>query len=69
MFQIAPSGQGKQRYCTVFKSFHYGKRFLIGPFSLIVFGVVVWTIAVSGTKQYHFRLKTVWCESVSIALF
>ena len=45
--------------CTVFKSFHFGECFRIDPFSLIVFGVLVWTVAVSGTKQYRFRLKTV----------
>ena len=44
---------------TVFKSFHPGERFRNDPFSVIVFGVVVWTVAVSGTKQYRFRLKTV----------
>ena len=44
---------------TVFKSFHSGERFRNDPFSLIVFGVVVWTVAVFGTKQYRFRLKTV----------
>ena len=43
---------------TVFKSFHSGERFRNDPFSEIVFGVVVWTVAVSGTKQYRFRLKT-----------
>ena len=42
-----------------FKSFHSIERFRIDPFSLMVFGVVVWTVAVSGTKQYRFRLKTV----------
>ena len=31
------------------------------PFSVIVFGVVVWKIAVSGAKQFRFRLKTVKC--------
>ena len=36
---------------TVFKLFHSGERFRIDPFSLIVFGIVVWTVAVSGTKQ------------------
>ena len=35
---------------TVLKSFHSGERFQIDPFSLVVFGVVVWTVAVSGTK-------------------
>ena len=44
---------------TVFKSFHSGERFRNDPFSLIVFGVVVWTVVVSGTKQYRFCLKTV----------
>ena len=38
---------------------HSGERFQIDPFSLIVFGVVLWTLAVSGTKQCRFRLKTV----------
>ena len=44
---------------TVFKSFHSGEHFGNDPFPLIVFGVVVWTVAVSGTKQYRVRLKTV----------
>ena len=44
---------------TVFESFHSGERFRNDLFLLIVFGVVVWTVAVSGTKQYQFRLKTV----------
>ena len=44
---------------TVFKSFHSGEHFRNDPFSVIVFSVVVWTIAVSGTKQYRFRLKMV----------
>ena len=30
----------------------------MAPFSLIVFGVVVWTIAVSGAKRLRFRMKT-----------
>ena len=42
----------------VFKSLHCGERFRMAPFSVIVFGVVVWTIAVSGAKQLRFRLKT-----------
>ena len=33
----------------------------MAPFSVIVFGVVVWTIAVSGAKQLRFRLKTDQC--------
>ena len=45
---------------AVLVSFHPGERFRNDPFSLIVFGVVVWTEAVSGTKQYRFRLKTVY---------
>ena len=44
---------------TVFKLFHSGERFRNDPFSVTVFSVVVWTVAVSGTKQYRFRLKTV----------
>ena len=51
---------------TVFKSFHSGERFRNDPFSVIVFSVVVWTVAVSGTKQYRFRLKTVQCGRVLI---
>ena len=35
-----------------------GERFRLAPFSVIVFSVVVWTIAVSGAKQLRFRLKT-----------
>ena len=34
----------------VFKSLHPGERFRLAPFSVIVFGIVVWTIAVSETK-------------------
>ena len=30
----------------------------MAAFSVIVFGVVVWTIAASGEKQFRFRLKT-----------
>ena len=43
---------------------HSGERFRIAQFSVIVFGVVVWTIvwtiAVSSRirKQFRFRLKT-----------
>ena len=44
---------------TVFKLFHSVERFRNNPFSVIVFGIVVWTVAVSGTKQYRLRLKTV----------
>ena len=44
---------------TVFKSFLSGERFRNDPFSVIVFSVRAWTVAVSGTKQYCFRLKTV----------
>ena len=50
----------KQRFqkSIVFKSLHPGKRFRMAPFSVIVFGVVMWTIAVSGAKQPRFHLKT-----------
>ena len=41
-----------------FQMLHSGERFRMAPFSVIVFGVVVWTIAVSGAKQLRFRLKT-----------
>ena len=44
---------------AVLKSFHSGQRFQNDPFSVNAFNVVLWTIAVSGTKQYRFRLKTV----------
>ena len=43
----------------VFKSLHSGERFRMAPFSVIVFGVVVWTIAVSEAKQLRFRLKKI----------
>ena len=42
----------------VFKSLHSGEGFRMAPFSVIVSGVVVWTIAVSGAKQPRFCLKT-----------
>ena len=37
----------------------------MAPFSMIVFGVVVWTIAVSGAKQLRFRFENgfVWTGS------
>ena len=44
---------------TIFKSFHSGVRFRNNPFSLLVFSVVVWTVAVFGTKQYLLGWKTV----------
>ena len=40
----------------VFKSLHSGESFRMAPFSVIVFSVVVWTIAVSEVKQ----LRLVW---------
>ena len=42
----------------VFKLLHSGERFRMAPFSMIGFGVVVWTIVVSGEKQLRLRLKT-----------
>ena len=30
----------------------------MAPFSVIIFGVVVWTTAVSGAKQLRFRILT-----------
>ena len=42
---------------TIFQSFHSGERFRIDSFSLIVFGVVVWTVAVSGTKKVSFSFE------------
>ena len=47
------------RKSIVLKSLHSRERFrIMAPFSMIVFGVVVWTIAVSGAKQLRFCLKT-----------
>ena len=50
----------KQRFqkASFFKLLHSGERFRMAPFSVIVFGVVVWTTAVSRAKQLRFRLKT-----------
>ena len=48
---------------TIFKLFHSGERFRNDPFSVIVFNVVVWTVVVSGTKQYlsfSFENGVVW---------
>ena len=42
----------------VFKSLCSGERFRMAPFSVIVFGVVVWTTAVSGAKQLRFQMKS-----------
>ena len=42
----------------VFKSLHSGERFRMAPFSVTVFGIVVWTIDVPGTKWLCFLLKT-----------
>ena len=55
---------------TVFKSFLSGERFQIDPFSLIVFGAVLWTVAVSGTRvSFSFVNGVVWtgsqCQSKS----
>ena len=46
----------------VFKSLYSGERFRMAPFSVIVVGVVVWTIAVSGAKTAPFSFKNglVW---------
>ena len=59
-FQIvwfSPSTLGKQRFQTVPFS---NRSTLEGVFETIRFRtVVVWTVPVSGTKQYRFRLKTV----------
>ena len=57
-FQIASFSPSTLEKSIVFKSLHSGERFWMAPFSLIVFGVVAWTIAVSGAKQFRFRLKT-----------
>ena len=59
-FQIvsfSPSILGKQRFQTV----PFSNRFTLERvFETIRFRTVaVWTVAVSGTKQYRFRLKTV----------
>ena len=60
-FQIAsfyrPHKKTEFSKSIVFKSLHSGERFRMAPFLVIVFGVVVWTIAVSGAKQLRFRLK------------
>ena len=39
----------------------HGERFRMAPFSVIVFCIVVWTMAVSGAKQLRFRLKKDHC--------
>ena len=45
---------------AIFKSLdHSGEHFQNDPFSVTVFSVVVWMVAVSRTKQYRFCLKTV----------
>ena len=49
----------------VFKSLHSGGGFRMAPFSVIVFGDVMWTIAVSGAKQLCFRfLHTLFCPII-----
>ena len=61
-FQIvsfSPSTLGTQRFQTVPFS---NRSTLESVFETIRFRtVVVWTVAVPGTKQYRFRLKTVQC--------
>ena len=42
----------------VFKLLHSGEHFRMAPFSVIIFAVVVWTIAVSEAEQLRFRLIT-----------
>ena len=44
-----------------FQKASFSNRSTLAPFSVIVFGVVVWTIAISGAKQLRFRLKTDLC--------
>ena len=59
MVSFSPSTLGKQRFETVPFS---NRSTLESVFETIRFRtVVVWTVAVSGTKQYRFRLKTVYC--------
>ena len=50
---------------SIFRSFHSRERFRIDPFSLIVFGVVVWMVAVSGRKRVSFSFEngSVWTGS------
>ena len=56
---FSPSTLGKQRFQTVPFS---NRSTLESVFETIRFRtVVVWMVAVSGTKQYRFRLKRVWC--------
>ena len=59
-FQIvsfSPSTLGKQRFQTVPFSNRSTVESVFETIRLRT--VVVWTVAVSGTKQYRFRLKTV----------
>ena len=60
-FQIASFSPSSLENSIVFKSLHSGECFRIAPFLVIVFGVVVWTIALSGAKLLRFRLKLDWC--------
>ena len=60
-FQIA-SFSPSTLESSVFKLLHSGERFQMAPFLVIVFGVVMSTIAVSGAKQLRFRLKTDQCR-------
>ena len=60
-FQIAsfsPSTLETFSKSIFFTSLHSGERFRMTPFSVINFGVAVWTIAVSRAKQLCFCLKT-----------
>ena len=52
------SGAKKRCFSKTLFSSVSGGRFRTAPFSVIVFGVIVWMIAVSGAKGLRFRLKT-----------
>ena len=45
----------------VFKSLHSGEPFRMAPISGIVFGVLLWTMVVSGAKHLRLRWKTNSC--------
>ena len=61
VFSVHTTKQRFQKASFSNRSTRSGERFRMAPFSVIVFGVVVWTIAVSGAKQLRFRLKTDQC--------
>ena len=62
---FSPSAFSKS---IVFKLLHSGGRFRMAPFSVTIFGIVVWTIVVSGASSVFVwkRISVIWYQSLSV---